>query len=127
MSGFSFGTPQAPANTGATFGTPQTSVAGTGFAFGASNTPQAPAQQPAASFGQQPATSFGQQPAASFGFGTPATATPSLLSAPAATTAPGGISFGMSAPPYGAQTTTSAAPSLSFGLGTAATRYDFIP
>lgn len=119
MSGFSFGTPQAPANTGATFGTPQTSVAGTGFAFGASNTPQAPAQQPAAS--------FGQQPAASFGFGTPATATPSLLSAPAATTAPGGISFGMSAPPYGAQTTTSAAPSLSFGLGTAATRYDFIP
>lgn len=95
MSGFTFGTPQTTAQTS------------TGFAFGASTTPQAPAQQPAA-----PLT-----------FGTPAsTTTVTGLSIPATTSTAPGLTFGTSAPPYGAQLTTST-PSLSFGLGTATTRY----
>lgn len=92
MSGFTFGTPQ--------------STASTGFAFGASTTPQAQAQT--------------QPLAAPLTFGTPASTTTGL-SLPATTTTATGITFGSSAPPYGAQTTTST-PSLSFGLGTATTR-----
>lgn len=91
------------------FGAPQATSASTGFAFGVSNPQQAaPAQQSVAPLG--------------FGSAAP----PSLAPAPAAqpqtsAISSGGLTFGISAPPYGAQTATSAAPSLTFGLGTAAT------
>ncbi|XP_031637892.1 nuclear pore complex protein Nup58 isoform X2 [Contarinia nasturtii] len=96
-----------------TFGQPQTTAAASsGFAFGAST----PAQQ------QPAAPSFAQAAAPSFGFSTPAapktaaqiTATPNTTST---------LTFGTSAPPYGAQTTTStaAAPAFSFGLGATST------
>lgn len=92
-----------------TFGTPQTTTASTGFAFGASNTQATPAQS-----------------ATPFGFGTPAAATTSIptlgaapaIAATANTTA--GLTFGTNAPPYGAQTT--AASSFNFGLGATTTR-----
>lgn len=91
MSGFAFGTPQTNASTA--------------FAFGASAaTPQASALQPAPAFGSP-------------SLGT-AAVVPQMNPAPA-TTATSGISFGLSAPPYGAQTTTAApASAFSFGLGT---------
>lgn len=51
-----------------------------------------------------------------FGFGTPgATAATPAVAAPAPN-----LSFGLSAPPYGAQTTST--PTLGFGLGATTTR-----
>lgn len=95
---------------GLSFGIPQTTVQSTMPTFGAIGTQQAPAQQPVASLT----------------FGTPAAA-PTIAAAPVtlqpAPTTASGLTFGLSAPPYGAQTTT-ATPSLTFGLGTATSRYN---
>lgn len=110
---------------GFAFGAPQTTAANTGFAFGAPNTQQAaPTQQPVAplAFGNVAPTSIQAAPIA-----LPAAAAAPIAAVAATTTntASGLATFGVSAPPYGAQQTTTlaavAAPSLTFGLGTAAT------
>ncbi|XP_055318777.1 nuclear pore complex protein Nup58 isoform X2 [Sitodiplosis mosellana] len=120
MSGFSFGTPQP--------------AAGTGFAFGASNTQPAVASQAPPSFGfGTPAVTaiptlgatpqLGTTPTLG-SFGTPTLGAPAATAAvaPTASAAATGITFGTSAPPYGAtqQSTSAAAPSFSFSTVTSA-------
>lgn len=102
---------------GFSFGTPQTTTSVPSFGFGSPATQQAPTQQPAPSFGfGTPSTT----PAASVPTLAPTAAAIAPI-APIATTT-SGLSFGLSAPPYGSQTTTAAAPSaFSFGLGTTGT------
>lgn len=110
MSGFSFGSPQTTASTG--FGAMQPTQTQQNTPFGG----QAQTQLTTPFGGQAPtpqSTPFG-------GFGTP-TASVAPAPAPTATLAPtatstGGVLFGSSAPPYGAQTTNAAAaPPFSFG------------
>lgn len=91
------------------FGSPQAPAASPGFGFGAANPqPTIPVQQSVAplTFGTATPSAMGPMPA---------------VALPATATTASGLTFGMSAPPYGSQLPTSAAPSLTFGLGTAAT------
>lgn len=148
MSGFTFGGQTTATATGFSVGMPQQTTAGSGFAFG--GTPQAPTAiaqpiaQPAANqsfaFGTPTAAptlgavqpTLGAQPASTapaFGFSSTPTASAAAV-VPLSTSTPAGMSFGLSAPPYGAQTApasiaplsaaTTAAP--TFGLGSATTR-----